>query len=277
MSQQTAPRQQTTTGGRLTFLHVLRAEWTKLWSVRSTWWTLGILIVVVIGFSLIEAKGMKVMGGAGLVTGSKTTYASDPAMVTTAFGQLVMAILAVLTITGEFATGEIRTSLLAAPGRWRTLAAKALIVAAVAFVTTFLATYFSMLCDWPLVRSVVTVDDRFTLLGLRVMAGAGLAVALVALTALGIGVLVRNTALSILIVVALTFVLAAIFQSVPVHWMQTASNYIIGNSIDGIMAPKAEDSAANDVMSFGRSLWVSALWAFVPLLGGLVALRRRDA
>jgi len=255
--------------GRLTFGHVLRSEWTKFWSVRSTWWTLFAMVVVIVGFGLLEA---------GVLTKpehGETIRATMPASVAITFGQLVMGILAILVITGEFTSGEIKTSLLAAPGRWRVLAAKAVIVAVIGFVVTFVSVYATVLCGWPFIKDFA-LDDRFTGLGLRVVAGTGLAVALVSLMALGIGALVRNGAGAIGIVVVLAFVIMPIFAGLNIHWMNVTADYLVAGAIRGLAAVPSPDNATAGIFSFGKSLWVSLLWAFVPLLAGAYVLRKRD-
>ncbi|MCL1841611.1 MAG: ABC transporter permease [Propionibacteriaceae bacterium] len=264
----TAPHQPSVPSTRLTYAHVLRSEWTKFWSVPSTWWTLGALVVVIIGFGLISNSSASATAGA-------TIRATQPTSAAFTVGQLVMAILAVLVITGEFTSGEIKTSLLAAPGRWRMLAAKAAIVAVIGFAVTFVAIYIAMLCGWPMISSFAT-DDRFTAAGLRVIAGAGLGVALVAVMALGIGTLVRNGALAIGIVVVVQFILMAVFGGINIHWMHVVVGYLPAGAIRGLSAPPSAANAAVDIFTFGKSLWVSLLWAFVPLLAGAVVLRKSD-
>jgi hypothetical protein len=253
---------------RLTFVHVLRSEWTKFWSVQSTWWTLLAMVVVIVGFGLIEA-------GTAKSTPGEATSSLEPAVAALMFGQLVMAILAVLVITGEFTSGEIKTSLLAAPGRWRMLAAKATIIAAIGFVITFVCVYATMLCSWPFIKSFAT-DDRFTGVGLRAVLGSALGIALVALMALGIGTLVRNGALAIGIVVLLTFILTAVFGGIHVHWMNVTVRYLPAGAIRGLALTPSDASSATAIFGFAKSLWVSLLWAFVPLLAGAFVLRRQD-
>lgn len=219
--------------------------------------------------------------GMALAPGTKPTppvptYATDVDQPGMLLGQVVIAILAVLMVTGEYTSGEIRTSLLAVPPRWPVAAAKTAIAVATAFVVTVVPGYVVTLCGWPLQRKFA-VDDRFTGTGVRVIAGAGLAVALVACMAIGIGVLVRSGAASIAVIVLVTIVVPNILTSVPVHWLDTVSGYLIGNSIQGLMAVPAQIDPTQGVFTFGKALWISALWAVVPLAAGLAVLRRRDA
>ncbi|MFD7027974.1 ABC transporter permease [Streptomyces sp. NPDC059917] len=108
--------------------HAVASEWTKMISVRSTMWTIGSLVVTVVGV--------------GLAFVSQTTdenYKNMPYIAPALFGllvgQLSVIVLGVLTITSEYGTGLARTTFAAAPDRHRVLTAKYLVFSAVAFVT----------------------------------------------------------------------------------------------------------------------------------------------
>ncbi|MGW0364147.1 ABC transporter permease [Streptomyces sp. NPDC002990] len=109
--------------------HALASEWTKLVSVRSTLWTLGALVVTVVGIGLL------------FVTQTNDgDYArmpfTTPALFGLLIGQLAVMVLGVLTITSEHGTGLIRTTFTAAPDRHRVLTAKYLVFGITAFVAT---------------------------------------------------------------------------------------------------------------------------------------------
>src|SRR6516165_504231 len=137
--------------GRAGFGGTLRSEFTKIRSVRSTYWTLLAMIVITIGISAL------------LSWGRIQDYASQPAFVqahmaprirsrATEFsmfglilGQLVIAVLGALTITSEYSTGMIRTSLTVLPRRETVYVAKALVftvIALVAGLVTSFGSYF---------------------------------------------------------------------------------------------------------------------------------------
>ncbi|MET8292557.1 ABC transporter permease [Streptomyces sp. NPDC005180] len=108
--------------------HALASEWTKLTSVRSTLWTLGSLVALVVGVGLLA-----------VVQTASRDYANlpytSPALFGLMVGQIAVIVLGVLTITSEFGTGLIRTTFTAAPDRLRVLTAKYLVFGAVAFTT----------------------------------------------------------------------------------------------------------------------------------------------
>ncbi|MER5930050.1 ABC transporter permease [Streptomyces sp. NPDC002054] len=113
---------------RPTLVNALASEWTKLVSVRSTLWTLASLVVLVLG-----------IGGIAVTYTSSPDYRqmpfTGPAMFGLMVGQVSVIVLGVLSICSEFGTGLIRTTLTAAPDRYRVLTAKYLVFAAVAFGT----------------------------------------------------------------------------------------------------------------------------------------------
>ena len=118
-------------GARLGFGGVIASEWIKFRTVRSTVWTLAITLVVMVGLSLLVAFG---------VTSAMDSSHANPAdtglpgsvIVTLGyyFAQMTIAVLGVLTITGEYSTGMIRSTLAAVPRRLPALWAKALVLAA---------------------------------------------------------------------------------------------------------------------------------------------------
>lgn len=109
--------------------HALASEWTKLTSVRSTMWTLGSLVLLVVG-----------IGGVVIVQTRSLDYEQMPFIAPALFGllvgQLAVMVLGVLTITSEYGTGLVRTTFTAAPDRYRVLTAKYLVFGTTAFLTT---------------------------------------------------------------------------------------------------------------------------------------------
>ena len=117
-----------------TFGDVLRSEWTKLRSVRSTFWALTVAVVLGIGLgAAISAAAAH--GYAKSSASDKLSW--DPTGISTsglAIGSLAIVVLGVLYISSEYSSGMIRTSLIAVPKRGRILAAKSLVYAVLTFV-----------------------------------------------------------------------------------------------------------------------------------------------
>ncbi|MFD7624588.1 ABC transporter permease [Streptomyces sp. NPDC059851] len=106
--------------------HAIASEWTKLVSVRSTLFTLGSLVLLVVGIGLLAVIEIR-------STADTLTPPTAPALFGLLIGQVAVMVLGVLTITSEYGTGLIRTTFTAAPGRARVLTAKYLVFAGVAF------------------------------------------------------------------------------------------------------------------------------------------------
>ncbi|MEU1946282.1 MULTISPECIES: ABC transporter permease subunit [unclassified Streptomyces] len=166
--------------------NALASEWTKIKSVRSTIWTLGVMVVLVIGIGLLVGA-----------TTNDTDYESVPTTLPgffgTLLGQLCVVTLGVLVITSEYGTGMIRTTLTASPQRSRVLTAKALVFFTLSFTTTTvslaLVAYANMgMHSGPGVPEP-TGDE---ILGATV--GAGLYVSLLGLLSLAVGAILRHSA-----------------------------------------------------------------------------------
>src|ERR1700678_4282558 len=129
--------------GRAGLRGAIASEFTKIRSVRSTYWTLAALLVVSIGI------GAAITGGADANfthnPGNKAGFDATQTSLIAFFeiGQLIIAVIAALAITSEYSTGMIRTSLTAQPRRRTVYAAKAIVLTSrtlvVSLVTSFIA------------------------------------------------------------------------------------------------------------------------------------------
>jgi ABC-2 type transport system permease protein len=117
-----------------TFCDVLRSEWTKLRSVRSTFWALAVTVVLGVGLGVVisaaAAHGYARSSVSGKLSWDPTAESLDGIGIAT----LAIAVLGVLCVSSEYSSGMIRTSLIAVPKRGRVLAAKSLVFAVVTFV-----------------------------------------------------------------------------------------------------------------------------------------------
>ncbi|GAA0309326.1 ABC transporter permease subunit [Streptomyces polychromogenes] len=189
--------------------HALASEWTKLTSVRSTLWTLGSLVALVVGVGMLA-----------VVQTASRDYESlpypAPALFGLMVGQIAVIVLGVLTISSEYGTGLIRTTFTAAPGRLRVLTAKYLVFGTVAFATTTCSVGFVGL--W---ASILHSGPAAGPHGLSEWAGAlagCLYVTLLGLLSLAVGALVRHSAGAIAVmlgVVTMPPVLGAILTAWP--------------------------------------------------------------
>jgi hypothetical protein len=186
------------------FGHALASEWTKIRSVRSTMWTLGVMLLLVVGVGLLTALAM-----------STSEYVTEPilsgGLFGLLFGQIAVITLGVLVVTSEYGTGMIRTTMTACPQRGRVLLAKSVVFFLVAFVPTTLACSLVAVVNWALLKDKPVpsffggsspmadslVDGRLVATAgewLGATVGAGLFVALLGLLSLAVGAMLRHTA-----------------------------------------------------------------------------------
>jgi ABC-2 type transport system permease protein len=205
-------------GRRAGFGHDMLAEWTKIRSVRSTFWTLIVAVVVIVGFTAL-ITWVTVANWNGPHAAARDVRAvTDPTSIifgaSIYLGQLAIAVLGVLVMTTEYSTGVIRASLLAVPRRYTMLAAKVAVFILVMFVLAEIIVFGSFFVGAAILHSHVSVSlgDHDVL---RATLGAGLYLTAFGLLALSIGVLLRHTAGAISIAVAVAFVLPILTGLLP--------------------------------------------------------------
>jgi ABC-type transport system involved in multi-copper enzyme maturation permease subunit len=254
------------------FHRLLRSEWTKISSVRSTAWSLAVLVVLGIGFDALIA-GVSVAHWNTLSEANRQAFAAKgvfgPGLT---FAQIPVTVLGVLVITSEYTTGMIRSSMLAVPRRTPVLAAKAAVFGAVAFVAGELLAFVSFPIGQAIIGSRVqeSLSDPATL---RAAAGVGLYLAGLGLLSFAIGVLVRHTAGAITAVVVLFAVLGNLSQLLPGTVGKHISAYMPANA--GIAVTYIHQQAGQ-LLSPWQGFGVLCLWAAVLLAAATIALRRRD-
>jgi ABC-2 type transport system permease protein len=254
----------------VTFGHVLRSEWIKFRTVRSTMWTLGATFVILAGLAALVAA---TTGSPG--DGPGTSYAdiaTTPLVAGTGFGQLVLAVLGALTITGEYSTGMIRSTFSAVPTRTPALVAKAVVVVVASFVVTAVATVVAVAVVTPFFSGKPWALDLGNPDILRVVVGVPLYLAATALLALAFGILIRSSAGSIFAVIGLVLVVGPILAHISVHWL---------NNIADDLPSQAGQNLLTIDPTQGPAPWfgflVMAAWGVVLFVIGVVVVKRRDA
>ena len=173
----------------------LRSEFTKIRSVRSTYWSLILLVVTGIAWSVAFCAGeaahwphMTAQAKAGL----DPTQSSIVGLAL--LGQLVIVVLGTLSITSEYSTGMIRTSLSVMPRRRILYAAKAAVFTAIALVVAFLTSFAAFFIGQALLSSTHASATLSQPNVLRAVTCAALYVALCGLFSFGLGMILRSTA-----------------------------------------------------------------------------------
>ncbi|MET8504534.1 ABC transporter permease subunit [Streptomyces sp. NPDC004787] len=183
----------------------LASEWTKIRSVRSTMWTLGVMVLLLLGIGLAVGA---------IAAASTPEMSEEPVLGLGFFGMLPASIcvitLGVLTISSEYGTGMIRTTLTACPSRGRVLAAKAIVFFVLVFSLVTLLAAVVGAAQVAMVDAVEPSGGEW----LRSTVGAGLFLSMLGLLAMGVGAIVRHSAgaITVMIGVLLLPLVAAMFM-----------------------------------------------------------------
>ena len=258
------------TGGGLA--PTIAAEWTKLWSVRSTWWSLAgtAALMAVFGGSL----GYQPDQPAGAPPAEQLLPVEYAALVALLLAQFALLALAVLVITGEYATGSIRSTLLWDPRRGRVLLAKAVVLALVVLVAgTAVAALAVIAADLLAGEYGVFVLSHVAEVCARI--GGYLAVA--ALLALGVGTAIRSTAGALTTIFVLFLLAPYVLLQATSDLVVTISQYLPG--IAGMEYIGTAELLGIVDLPYGPNggLAILAAWAAAALVAGYAVLRLRDA
>jgi len=271
----TAPQHTLTEAApRLAFHRIVRSEWIKLRTLRSTVWSYLIVIVMAVGLSALMASTPHI-GASQLEAASQARLLAQTSTVGLAFGQLVVAVLGVLVISGEYSTGMIRSTLTAVPKRLPALWAKAVVLFVATFVigvvSTVLAFFASLAIFAPDGVSANLFDPSVYL----VLLGSAFYLAVLSVFSLGIGAILRNNAWGIAVSLGIILLLPTLWSLIPWDWARDAFRYLLTNAGNDLYSARP----AGDPN--GLEPWQDALvilvWTAVSVAGAALLLKRRDA
>ena len=264
------------TGSGLSFAGIVHSEWIKLWSLRSTVWSFSLVVVISLGMAAFLAWMMtSLVTGAG--TFGVTPESNEAELLVTAsgaglmFAQLVVVVLGVLVISGEYSTGMIKSTLTAVPRRLSALWAKALVL----FVCTFVVGLVSAIGSFLVASAFFAGKDLHASLFdqdvfLPLLANT-LFLALLAVFALGFGAILRSSAGGISTVLGILLLLPTVWMmfAIGVKWMANLMPFLLTNA--------GTEMAVPDTMEAWQSLLIVLVWIAVSLAGAAALLKRRDA
>jgi len=263
--------------GRYSFAGALRSEWTKLRSVRSTTWSLVATAVLTIAIGIL-ATGSEATRWAHSNLGDRMAF--DPTSLSLAgflFGQLAIGVLGILVVSAEYSTGTIRATFGAIPHRNMVLAAKVIVFTAVAFVLGEVLSFASFFIGQAILSGTTPTASLNEPGVLRAVIGGGLFLTVLGLFALGLGAIIRHSAGSITVFVAIFFVIPLIVEALPSSIKDAVGKYLPDNI--GATMTTVKQGFRTDVPTF--SPWVSfgllCAYAAVALVIGGILLARRDA
>jgi ABC-2 type transport system permease protein len=268
----------TTSRLRVTLPRVIRSEWYKFASLRSSWITLAAAVIVLIGFGILAAlvsSGDVTPAGpngqAGPASGS-----SDPTSLSLSgamLAQIILGILGVLLVSGEYSSGMIRATLAAVPRRLPVLWAKALVIALVSLVVSTAAVLIAFLAAQQILGdgANASLSDAGVL---RSVLGTGGYLTGVALLGVALGALLRHAAGAIGALFALLLLAPALLGAIlPSSWEDSILPYLPSNAASSFTSVVPPDG----MLSAGGGAAVLAAWVIALLVAAAILLRRRDA
>ncbi|GAA1376878.1 ABC transporter permease [Streptomyces beijiangensis] len=260
---------------KVTGPRVVRSEWAKLWTLRSTWITLGLGLLFLVAFGLIAAAQYKsrIDSGRHMDPDFASSTALSLSLFGTNFAQLALGVLGVLVTAGEYSTGMIRSTLAAVPRRLPVLWAKSAVFGVVALVIASVGAFITFLIGSGIVDgtpAALTISDSGVV---RALLGAGLYLGLVAVIGTALGAWLRSVAGGISVLVATLMLVPGLVSLLPTSWQDNISPYLPSNAGEAMFTLHH----GVDVLSPGAGLAVFFGWTVLALAGAAWRLVRTDA
>lgn len=280
----------------LTAPRVVRSEWIKLRTLRSTWWSAALIVVLSVLFGLLIA-GFINRDGTTLSAARQDGDLVAVVTIGTNFTQLIAAVLGVIVVAGEYGTGMIRSTFTAVPRRLPAVLAKLAVLAVFMFVLGIVAVAATFAATAGILAGHGIQGNLGDPAVWMPIVGSAVYLALVAVLAFAIGALVRNTAGGISLAIGLLLVLP-ILLSVAIGltqatWLANVNAVLpsaAGAQLHTYAAPAAgtatfgpgsrgpaAQTTADVVLNGWGGLGVLVAWVLVALIPALVLIRRRDA
>jgi ABC-2 type transport system permease protein len=265
---------------RLRFRGVVRSEFIKLTSLRST---VGLLLTIVaFGLGVSIALGLTVQD-AGLPESPSVGFMLDQVAVgTVLFGQLIAGILGVLVISGEYSSGTIRSTLISVPSRATMLAAKAVVLFSAATTAAFAAFFGSWAVTYPML-AVYGLEIGLTAPGvLFALISGSVYIGLSAVLGLGIGTLLRSVAAGVATVISVILLLPIVLSVLPASPLIRSLHLLTMSKAGDSMTSVAETGGvfldlADGYVSPAAGWLVAIVWAGGSIVMGAIRLRQKDA
>ncbi|WP_369252222.1 ABC transporter permease subunit [Geodermatophilus amargosae] len=265
-----APRTALPAAGSAGLPQALHAEWIKLWTVRSTGWSVAAMVALGAGLTTLVCA----LVAPSLATGQEGEPVGAFITWGLLFAQVTAVVLGALTVTAEYGTGMIRATLAATPRRGTVLTAKALVLTGTLFVTGVV----TAVLGWLGGNAFLSAEGIGLSLGddgmLRSLLGSGLYMAGLGLLAMAVGLLLRSTAAAVSVVLALVFLVGNLVMLLPGSLGEWLTKLMPGNAGSRIATPESFNPMLLDPWP---GFAVFAAEVAVVLAVAAVTFRRRDA
>ncbi|MEU5163549.1 ABC transporter permease [Streptomyces sp. NPDC020875] len=255
-------------GREASFASAASAEWLKLRTLRSTWWTLAAAALLTTGVALLY----------GGTVGRNAAEFRGPDFDPVLFGfagvsisQLTVVFLGVAVVGGEHATGQIRASLTAVPDRtvfwFAKLSVLAAVLVAVALPTAFAAFFTAQGAMGEELNVSIGDPGAF-----RAVLGLAVHLTLLGLVSAGVAGVLRRPVVALSVLVPLFFIVGELLASLP--GVGSVARYL-----PHIAGTRLMSTVADERIPYGPGAGLLILlgWTAAAVAAGLVVLRRRDA
>lgn len=250
---------------------VLRSEWTKIRSVRSTLWTLATALVVTVGLSAVICAFTASQFDKLSKQQQLSFDATQTSFSGSGLGQLAMIAFGVMVVSSEYSTGMIRSSLAAVPQRTVFLATKIFVATSLVLVVGMATSFAAFFVGQALLGEYsVSIQDEGVL---RAVLGGGVYMTLIALFSMGLSFVLRSPLLAFAILMPFFFLISNILGTVSAT--KEYAQYLPDQAGKTITAVVPE--SLNRPYGPYEGLAIMAAWALAALLAGWIVLKRRDA
>jgi ABC-2 type transport system permease protein len=260
---------------RVTFREAMDSEFAKIRSVRSTFWTLLICLLLSVGISVLIAA-VTSANWDSLSDSSKASTDMSAVVAGVYFGVLVTGVLGALVVSTEYGTGMMRTSLTAFPRRGTLFAAKAVVLTVVVLLLGLVIAFASYALASPFYTKHGVDLSLSQTANLRALFAVPVYLTLVALMGFGLAFLLRHTAAAISGLVGLLFVIPIITNFLPGTVGKDVNKIVPSNAGTAMMVTHASTTGTPQLTPLG-GLITLLIWTAVLIVPAVALFRRRDA
>lgn len=270
-------------------VNTIKAEWIKLRTTKSFYWTTGLIVLFSVGWSMLMgfANGMTYQQALDDNDTSMLAVLGDPADVFSVssavsglqlFGIMIVVIQSVIMVTGEYGNGTAKLSALAAPRRWQLPVSKAVVYGVIVAVLFFLMSIVSIVLTAVMAKAQLkddsladnlslSADDAWTVTLLMILASV-----LIVMVSVGVGYLLRRTAGAVALLLLWILLLEDLIAMIPKigKWV---TPYLPFKNMNAGLAQSPIDDAP---WGIGGSVVYFVVFSLVVFIAGVVVLRRRD-
>ncbi len=257
------------TSNRVTFRRLISSEWFKFRTVRTNIFALGGAAAATVGFGALFSS----LAGSGTGPDRLSQDALSLSLGGFNLSQIIIAILGVSLVAGEYQTGLIRTWFGAAPQRLRVLAAKTIVYGALVFVAAFVAAVLAFFAGQALVPASFATLSLGSEGVLQALVGTAFYGAVIGMIGIGLGFLLRSTAAGAGVVVTMLMIAPLMVRLLPSSISDPLSKILPSNAATAVQGI----GSGSEVLSTGSGVAVLLAWVIVIVGAAAISLTRRDA